>query len=205
MNKDIELNTLPSHKSDVEKPTEFSPQNPRYVYRKLVGFLLLNLAVSIICYVNYGFLKSIHPLLAPALLGMATAALAQSTNQYVKRKFSMSKILKFCVWGLINGSFTVMWIDALIQSIDNLVFRIMVDQLVGAPTFQLIFNILNSLWDHGELSYNTRNAYFKSLKYSYCYWPLVSCTMFVFIPQDSMFPANCAANLVWNLILTKLS
>ena len=76
------------------------------------------------------------------------------------------------VWGFINGYFTSAWISILVTRVDNLFYRILLDQSCGTPMFQLIFNILNALWDQGEVfSSATRIAFFKSLKYSYCFWP----------------------------------
>ena len=46
--------------------------------------------------------------------------------------------------------------------------------------FQLIFNILNALWDQGEVfSSATRIAFFKSLKYSYCFWPFFDRSVYI--------------------------
>ncbi|KAK6458221.1 uncharacterized protein RJT20DRAFT_126187 [Scheffersomyces xylosifermentans] len=180
-------------------------QNAAVVRRQLITALLLETIISLTIYFNYDSLCLVSPVLGPSLLGSSTAALAQSLNQYSRMKFSLSRLIKFIVWGSINGYFTVIWIDILIMRVDNLAYRVIIDQTVGAPVFQLIFSILSSLWDHGELSVNTRNSYFKSLKYSYCFWPFFSVCSFVFIPKVMMFPANCLANLIWNLILSKLS
>lgn len=177
---------------------------PKYLKRSLIHNLVLETIISAVIYYNYEVLLQVHRLLAPTLLGAATASLAQSINQYVKKKLNYNKIFKFMVWGIINGSFTVLWIDFIISKTDNLVYRIMIDQLVGAPLFQLIFNILSTLWDTGEISHNTRALYFKSLKYSYCFWPFFSIVSFGFIPETFLFPANCLANLLWSLILSKL-
>lgn len=175
------------------------------INRRLILYLVIESIISLAIYYNYDRIGQIQPFLAPVLLGSSTGALAQSINQYSKKKFSLNRIFKFIVWGSINGYFTVLWIDMLISRLDNLLYRIIVDQLVGAPTFQLVFNILNSLWDHGEITKSTRLAYFKSLKYSYCYWPFFSIASFIFIPKTLMFPANCLANLIWGIILSKMT
>ncbi|ABN67061.1 predicted protein [Scheffersomyces stipitis CBS 6054] len=216
MSADIQLTNLPKH-HDLEKSTpltvidsntsnlnlHFHPM-ARSVHRKLVIYLVVEAVVSLTIYFNYDKLCNFNGVLGPALLGSSTAAMAQSINQYSKMKFNLSKVFQFMVWGAINGYFTVVWIDTLIVKVDNLVYRIIVDQAVGAPLFQLVFNILNSLWDHGEISAHTRSSYIKSLKYSYCFWPFVSVCIFVFIPQVMMFPCNCMANLLWNMILSRL-
>ncbi|EGW30399.1 uncharacterized protein SPAPADRAFT_57190 [Spathaspora passalidarum NRRL Y-27907] len=179
---------------------------PKRVYQKLISALIIETIISCAIYINYDTIGAYHPMLAGLLLGCSSGALAQSMNQYAKKKFTLQKILKFMLWGSINGYFTVGWINILITRIDNSAYRIIIDQLVGAPMFQLIFNMLNSIWDHGEMfSISTRLAYVKSLKYSYCFWPFFSILEFMFIPQALMFPCNCLANLLWNLILCRLA
>lgn len=173
--------------------------------KKLIFILLIEAALCTCIYYHYDNLAKYHALLAPTLLGMSSAALAQSLNQYVKRKLSFNRIAKFMLWGSINGCFTVMWVDLLMTNIEHIAYRVIVDQLVGAPIFQLVFSILNALWDHGEISSNFQSTYFNSLKYSYCFWPFFLVGLFVFLPQAVMFPANCVANLFWNIILSKLA
>ena len=209
MNKPVALDDLKGiHKEKIDNlhrglDTNLYP-TPKYVKRWLIINLAVEALVSATIYYNYDNLLTVHRLLAPALLGASTASLAQSMNQYVKKKLNFNKIMKFMVWGVINGSFTVLWIEFLMSRTDNLFYRILIDQLVGAPSFQLIFNVLSTLWDTGEISHNTKALYIRSLKYSYCFWPFFSMVSFGFIPQPLLFPANCLANLIWSLILSKL-
>ncbi|KAI5956841.1 hypothetical protein KGF54_000459 [Candida jiufengensis] len=197
----LPLNSQPTNQSNYK----LHPSS-KHILKKLYFALILETIISITIYYHYDKISVIHQHLAPTLLGCSSGALAQSINQFMKKKFTLNKIFKFMIWGSINGYFTVTWINLLILNFDNLIYRIIIDQLVGAPIFQLIFNILNTLWDHGELfSKNPKQAYLKSLKYSYCYWPFFSVFSFVFVPQTMMFPSNCLANLIWNLILSKLA
>ncbi|KAK6203366.1 uncharacterized protein RJT21DRAFT_119509 [Scheffersomyces amazonensis] len=202
LEKSTPLTTIDSNASSID--LHFNP-NDKYLYRRLILNLVIESVVSLIIYYNYDNLSSFHYFLGPTLLGSSTAALAQSINQFIKKKYSLNKILKFLVWGLLNGYFTVLWIDILLLRVDSLSSRVIIDQFVGAPFFQLIFNVLNALWDNGELSASTRTAFIKSLKYSYCFWPFFSICSFVFIPKSMLFPANCLANLLWNIILSKLA
>lgn len=204
MNKDIELSSLPSHQLDVEKGRILLTPTNKYVKRKLLALMTFEIMISLYLYMNYDSFLQLNPLLAPSLLGALTAALAQTFNQFVKNTYALNKIVKFIVWGVINGCFTEMWIN-IVMSIDNFFLRILVDQSIGGPGFQLIFSVLNSLWDSGTLNRGTFNAFFKSLKYSYCYWPFVSVLLFGFLPKDTIFPCNCAAALVWNVILSRLA
>lgn len=177
---------------------------PKYTRRTLVNNLIIEAIISGIIYYYYDWILIKHRLLAPALLGSATATLAQSINQFAKKKLNYSRIFKFLVWGCINGSFTILWIDFLTTKTDSLYYRILWDQLIGVPCFQLVFNVLNTLWDTGEISQNAKALYVKSLKYSYCFWPFVSIVSFAFVPEPLIFPWNCLANLFWSMILTKV-
>ncbi|WLF81696.1 hypothetical protein PVL30_005496 [Lodderomyces elongisporus] len=178
----------------------------KHILKRLYIALLIEATASLTIYYHYANIGAVSPMLAPTILGCSSGALAQSINQFQRRKFTINKILKFMIWGSINGYFTVAWINILMNNFDSLVYRILVDQAIGAPIFQLIFNILNTLWDSGELfSKSTRNSYIKSLKYSYCYWPFFSVFSFMFVPHTMMFPCNCLANLIWNIILSKLA
>lgn len=207
MNQSIPLDELKHDKKidSLNRGLDSKPYpTPKTVKRRLILNLVLESISSIIIYVKYQSILNYHRLLAPSLLGGFTAMLAQSINQFSKQKLNNNRILKFFTWGTINGCFTVLWYDFLIMKFDNLGFRILIDQIIGAPIFQLAFNILSSLWDHGEITSNTRSMYIKSLKYSYCFWPFFSILSFGFIPNSLMFPANCLANLFWSLVLSKL-
>ncbi|CCE81814.1 Piso0_002488 [Millerozyma farinosa CBS 7064] len=188
---------------DLEKSVP-SKHVPHHATRKLVTALILEVVISILVYYKYDSMGERQPLIAPALLGASTAALAQSFSQYQRGKFNLQRVFKFIVWGIINGVFTVLWVEVLIVNFNSLAYRVMVDQLVGTPAFQLVFSLINAFWNTGEVSISTRQSFFKALKYSYFYWPFFSISSFLFIPKSMIFPANCLANLIWNIILSKL-
>lgn len=198
MPNDIELSNL-KHKpfADIEKPD--------VRFHRLRHLVVLSIALELVAlllvYFNYAKLFNVYPLLAPTLLGALTAALAQLVHQLMREKLSGSRLLKFMVWGCINGCLTAMWIDTLVAQFDSAMYRVLIDQTVGAPLFQLVFSVLSSLWDNDSVPHNT---YFRALRYSYCYWPFVSVGMFIFVPQPLMFPCNCIANLIWNLLLSRV-
>lgn len=198
---------------DLEKEAEaalaqsanyFTPRSVKASRGKVIALILMEACFTGAIYTNYDNIKQVHPLLSPILLGAGTAALAQTFNQYVKHQLLYNRIFKFIIWGMINGCFTALWIDLVTRTFDTTVYRVLLDQLVGAPMFQLLFNILNSLWEHGELSRQTHIAFFRSLRWSYCFWPVFLILAFGFLDPLLMFPANCLATLVWNVILSKL-
>lgn len=201
---DLEMSTVISDHDD--EPTKLHGASGP-LRRRLFFNILVSATLTFTIYYNYQTLiDRLHPLVAPALLGSVSAAFAQTMNQYLKKKIDFNRIFKFMVWGSINGTLTVLWIDLLLTRLDSAVYRIVVDQTVGAPAFQATFSILNSLWETGELiSTTARSSYLRSLRYSYCYWPIFSVCLFLLVPPQMMFPANCLANLLWNLILSRLT
>lgn len=174
--------------------------------RKLVLIIAIQVFLTVYFVANIDVLDSINVYAGPVLLGATTASLAQALTQYTKKKFVMNKIFKFVLWGSLNGIMTYVWLGKVFLVVDNLFLRVLLDQLIGLPSFQFVFNVINSLWEHGEIFHvSARLAYFKSIKVGYCFWPLFSLTSFAFLPPSLLFQANIAANLFWNIILSKFS
>lgn len=203
----IELADL-KHKPffDYDKPEGLARLTPA-ARRKIWLHIFVETLTSVIIYSTYTRLVLYYLFLAPTLLGASTAALAQSMNQLYKGRLSNSRLLKFVLWGCINGCFTALWIDTLVARVESVFYRILIDQLVGAPSFQLIFHLLGKVWDVAEPGQPSPSisTFLMALSYSYCYWPFVSIAMFVFIPPPLMFISNCIANLIWNVILSRIS
>ena len=174
------------------------------IKRKLISYLLCEIAATSVIIFQYSPLRRANPLMAPMLLSALTAALAQSINQYQRKRFNFSSLCKFVVWGVINGTLTELWYDMLRTQFGKPIYRVLVDQAVGAPAFQMIFNMLSSLWETGEIGNIFLASGLRALKYSYYFWPLFSVCGFMVFPQEVMFPAYCCANLVWNLILSRV-
>lgn len=157
-----------------------------------------------VLYQYEGILK-MYPNLGPTLLGAISAVLAQSVTQIAKKKHSTNKLLKFVCWGALNGMFSTIWIDYLVNNTESVVLQVAIDQSIGAPLFQLLFTLLLMVWDTETASGpSARAVYFRSLRYSFCFWPFMSIAMFCFVPDNMMFLFNCFVNFVWNMILCKL-
>lgn len=205
MPESIELSDL-KHKPffEYDKPVgRLSPLSRRKIWLHI----FLETVASVVIYSSYTRLVLLYLFLAPTLLGASTAALAQSMNQLYKGRLSICKLLKFLIWGCINGCFTALWIDTLVARVDSVFYRILIDQLVGAPSFQLTFHLLGKVWDVADPGQPspTFSTFVTALSISYCYWPFVSVAMFVFIPPLLMFISNCVANLIWNMILSRIA
>ncbi|GEQ69349.1 hypothetical protein JCM33374_g3020 [Metschnikowia sp. JCM 33374] len=185
---------------DLDENTKFHRPRRAYVY------LILELFVGIQIIYSYDQVAARFPLLAPTILGAASAGLAQSLIQFFRQKISTNRLLKFIVWGSINGCFTALWIDVLVTRVDSVVYQIIVDQVIGGPLFQLMYTVLSSIWENDSIVGSAAQAtFFKSLRYSYCYWPFISTSMFLLVPPQLMFFLNCLASFVWNLVLSRLS
>lgn len=182
-----------------EKP--YNKSFPKSAY----FFILVELIAGIQVLYQYEGILKMYPNLGPTLLGAISAVLAQSLTQVIKGKHSFNKLVKFVCWGALNGLFSTVWIDYLVKSVDSVVLQVAIDQSIGAPLFQLLFTLLSMVWDSETASGpSPRAVYFKSLRYSFCFWPFMSIAMFCFIPENMMFFFNCFVNFVWNLILCKL-
>ncbi|WPK27088.1 hypothetical protein PUMCH_004461 [Australozyma saopauloensis] len=173
----------------------------------LIAYVILVIelvAGAQVLYHYEGILKA-YPNLGPTLLGAISAVLAQSITQMFKKKHSNNKLFKFICWGALNGMVSTIWIDFLVNSMDSVVLQVALDQSIGAPFFQLLFTLLSMAWDNETASGPSPKAvYFKSLRYSFCFWPFMSVAMFCFVPDNMMFFFNCFVNFVWNMILCKL-
>lgn len=194
-----DLRSKPFYELDAQAKTRRRPKRA-YVY------VVVEAAVTCLVCANYVQLALVYRQLAPTCLGAATAALAQSLNQLLKYKLSNSRLLKFIVWGCINGYFTALWLDVLVAQLDTVAARVVLDQTVGAPLFQFTFTMLSTLWD-GETFAGPviRATFLRSLRYSYCFWPFVSVAMFTVVPPERMVICNCAANFIWNVVLSRLT
>lgn len=186
-------------------PTPLEPTGLRYK-RKLILIISVQILLTFYFVTNIDLLDSINEYAGPILLGATTASLAQALIQYTKRKFIMNKIFKFVLWGSLNGIMTYIWIGKVFLVVDNVIGRVLLDQLVGLPSFQLIFNIIDSLWEYGEVFHiSARLSYFRSIKVGYCFWPFFCLASFSLLPPRLLFQANIVASLLWNIILSKFS
>lgn len=171
-----------------------------------MGMVLTALVTIVLIYlvVSYDELKSVGGELAMSvLIGLLLLVLAQLINQFYRRMYSMLQIAKFFVWGCINGVLTSLWIDMLFFQCPNTVSRVLVDQLIGLPMFQLTFLVMNAIWDNNsDIKTYLKINYVRSLKLSYLIWPCFSIISFSILPAHLIFPCNCLVNLGWNVVLS---
>ncbi|ODQ81890.1 hypothetical protein BABINDRAFT_32926 [Babjeviella inositovora NRRL Y-12698] len=204
--------------SDIEKDS-FGTSAPVSSTGRIYMALGVELVACALIYVNYDKLNASalgawvpQSLLAPTLLGMSSACLAQLVNQGFlmkqPRRFNLSRLAKFGIWGAINAVTTNMFFDVLRARLDmqrDAVTAVLLDQFVNSPLCQLLFVIWHSIWDDLALGPLLRTTYPRSLKTSYMFWPFVSIFTFFVLPHGLMFPVNCIANIVWTVVLGVLT
>ncbi|KAG7718671.1 hypothetical protein KL949_002667 [Ogataea haglerorum] len=163
---------LPYHKEEkrlaASEYEKYDPIRERFSYVIVLQVFLLYLI-----YLYYDHINEYHPLLAGALLGAQTSCLAQSLNQFYQRTISISKHIKFYVYGIFNGAATTLWIKFLVSQVDTKLMRFVYDQTFGGLIFQFLFILYNCIWERQDLFAHLRTTYIQSLKYYYMMWPRI--------------------------------
>lgn len=207
------MNDVEKHASELRPARNSHAQEMTRLYLVLLG----ELAVCAATYLHYEALNAgawgqavPRGLLAPVLLGLVLAALAQLISQtFMARptKLVPLRLAKFAVWGAINAAITTLYLAALQQLslAENDLMCVVVDQLLMSPISQMLFVVWHSVWDDLPLGPLMRTHYPRSMMYSYSFWPFVSVFCFFILPDAMVFPVNCFANVVWNVILSMLA
>ncbi|ESX02992.1 hypothetical protein KL918_002235 [Ogataea parapolymorpha] len=195
---------LPYHKEEkrlaASEYEKYDPIRERFSY-----VIALQVFLLYIIYIYYDHINEYHPLLAGALLGAQTSCLAQSLNQFYQRTISLSKHIKFYVYGIFNGAATTLWIRLLVSKVDTKLMRFVYDQTFGGLMFQFLFILYNCIWERQDLYTHLRTTYIQSLKYYYMMWPFVSYLCFFHMREDLIFPLNCLSSLIFTLLLTLIT
>ncbi|KAG7817838.1 hypothetical protein KL942_003354 [Ogataea angusta] len=141
---------LPYHKEDkrlaASEYEKYDPIRERFSY-----VIALQVFLLYIIYIYYDHINEYHPLLAGALLGAQTSCLAQSLNQFYQRTISISKHIKFYIYGIFNGAATTFWIRLLVSQVDTKLMRFVYDQTFGGLMFQFLFILYNCIWERQDL------------------------------------------------------
>jgi hypothetical protein len=139
---------MPStEKSDLEKNAHVVEGHRTKSLLIVITFLEI---LSILILIKHReVIDNVHQMLNSILLGILTAGVAQSIIQ-LYRHVNYNRLLKFCVWGGINGVLSSLWIDTLVLQFEQTPHRIIVDQVVGTPFFQSAFLIFNSVWENHD-------------------------------------------------------
>src|SRR5690349_20555719 len=103
---------MPStEKSDLEKNAHVVEGHRTKSLLIVITFLEI---LSILILIKHReVIDNVHQMLNSILLGILTAGVAQSIIQ-LYRHVNYNRLLKFCVWGGINGVLSSLWIDTLV-------------------------------------------------------------------------------------------
>ncbi|KAH3683219.1 hypothetical protein WICPIJ_005809 [Wickerhamomyces pijperi] len=182
---------------------------PKPSHSKQFIYALTVIHVVLVCIniVNHKILVKFHPLLNSITLGVLTSGLAQCCIQCFK-PVSYKKLMKFYVWGSVNGVLSSMYIDYLLSMFpeDNqLVPRFLTDQIIAGPLFQFVFMSFHCLWEDIDLVSTLKAGFMRNLMASYCVWPIASIIGFGgWIDESWIFSFNCFVSLVWTVVLVQL-
>ncbi|KAH3675653.1 hypothetical protein WICMUC_002570 [Wickerhamomyces mucosus] len=202
------MEDLEKSSTEIEKNLNIKNNHQISRSRSVIYFTILIKLTSIFLLLkNRDLIENVHQLLNSILLGFLTAGLAQTIIQTF-RAVNFNKILKFALWGGISGISGSLWIDYLVVEFpknDDIIYRVAVDQLVGAPFFQSLFLIYNCLWEGNNIKIAFHTNFLKTLLMSYLIWPASSVISFGYLPQHFIFPFTCAVGVVWTVILGLLN
>lgn len=173
--------------------------------RSLLVFLMLfQIVLTVIIFKNREVIDNLHQVLNSVLLSCVCSGIAQTFIQFFK-PINYKKLIKFWIWGAINGIMTAYWIDFLLANVENILKRVFCDQLIGTPYFQLIFIVYNCLWENYDIIPTLKQIYFKTIIYSLVVFSIPSFISFKYLPPHLIFPLNCITTLVWTIVLSLLT
>lgn len=219
-----------SNDSDSDSDSPHTKQK-RSAHKVAIGVVVVLQCVSLVLAVLF-FDKwySITPFGSSALVSCLLCGFAQGLLQLiVYRHAKPGNLLKYYVWGVLNGIWTVStllfisvvlsyclyiyfftsntpsmqkwWTDNLSNSVSNIPLRIICDQIIGNPTNLIFFLSFVSYWDGRDINQYFQLTYLKMLKTSYIIWPLASTIQFYFLEPRFLVPFNSVINVFWTVIL----
>lgn len=199
-------NQLPTYrtKSPAPPPTTTAAVGNFKSRLLLLALIVIHVVLLALVVQHREKIDDYHQLLNSVLLGTLTSSFGQSIIQLVKG-FNSKRLLKFLIWGWFNGVLSSIWLEYLVLNYTDALHRILFDQLVGSPIFQLIFTVFNAVYENASISNAIRTTYLTTLKASYLVWPFCSIISFNFLPLHLIFPFNCLVTLLWSVILSLLT
>lgn len=135
------------------------------------------------------------------LAGALLCGLSQSLLQVLTNKHYPSTILRFQVWGALNGVWTHFWAGQLIEKFEYQPFRVLWDQAFGNPFGIFAFTSFTAFWEGYDVDLYLQKHYVNTLKMSWFIWPLASVIQFYLIPQKYVTLFNITMNFGWTVVL----
>lgn len=176
--------------------------------RPKIQLLLATVAHLAACLVIFGFHDRLYRGSTYGSAGLVSAAmsgLSQGLLQLLTNKVDFASVLKFDVWGVINGVWTRFWTEQLFNRYERAPMKILWDQLLGNPLGVLIFTSLSAFWEGYDVDLYLQKNYLPALKISLLVWPLASVAQFLVVPQKYIVLFNTVINFAWTVILGLLT
>jgi len=191
---DIELDVL-------EKRIR-KPRRPQFL---VMAIALLQLALCFLFFSQYDKLYSKSSSGTAGLVGAAMSGLSQALLELLTKKYDYGKIVKFQVWGVINGVWTRFWTEQLTTRFQMWPAKVALDQTLGNPLSVFAFTSLSAFWEGYDVDLYLQKNYMSSLKASLLIWPLASVLQFIVIPKQYIVLFNTFVNFAWMITLGLLT
>ncbi|VVT53275.1 uncharacterized protein SAPINGB_P003491 [Magnusiomyces paraingens] len=185
-------------KSTSLKPSRFQSHN-----QLIIGAVVIaQIASLVLMAFYYKSMYSVSPYGCCALVSFLLCGFSQGLLQaIVHRRLHIMGLLKYYCYGVLNGLWTKWWTDNLMEAVEHVPLRVLLDQTIGNPINLLIFFTFVSYWDGRDIESYFHQTYFKMLKTSYIIWPFASTIQFFFLDPRFLVPFNSLVNVFWTVIL----
>lgn len=188
--EDIELGVL-------EKRIR-KPRRPQLV---ILFITLVQLGLCLVFFNFYDVMFNMSSHGTAGLVGAAMSGLSQSLLQLLTKKYNYDAIVKFQVWGVMNGIWTRFWTELLSTTFSRWPIKVLLDQAFGNPFAVFAFTSLSAFWEGYDIDLYLQKNYFQALKVSLLIWPIASFLQFIVIPEKYIVLFNTVVNFAWIVIL----
>lgn len=175
-------------------------KKPRYELLLIVCTGFAHLVACLALFIYYEDLYKCSTRGTAAIIGVSMGGLSESLVQLYTRKCSLAGIVKFQVWGALNGIWTRCWTEKL-HELETPLFMVFLDQLIGNPLSVFFFTGLSAFWQGYDVDLYVKKNYVPTLKASLFIWPLASALQFTVIPESHIVLFNVVVGFLWVLIL----
>lgn len=167
----------------------------------LAGALIFQICVCAALFWFYDNMYNCSPMGCAAVVSMALSGTSQLVVQLLTNSVDISRLIKFYVWGALNGMWTRFWTEQLTIRFQLTVVKILWDQIYGNPMGIFMFLSLSGYWEGADVTAYLQRNYWSSLKASWFVWPAASVAQFLIVPHRYIALFNTAVNFMWTIVL----
>ncbi|GMM52900.1 hypothetical protein DASB73_038630 [Starmerella bacillaris] len=176
-------------------------KKPRSLQILVILATVFHTALCLVLLILYEKLRDLSTRGTAAIIGAAMGGLGECLLQLYTKKYSFSDILRFQVWGVLNGIWTRCWTEKLIFHLKQKPLMILVDQLFGNPLSIFFFIGLTAFWKGYDIDLYIQKNYLPALKLSLIIWPIASTLQFTVIPRNFILIFNIVVSFIWVIVL----